>query len=129
MTNGEAVNWLINIAADIGKAEHRGLWHYEQALCEIREMLESAQPELSEWCHDCKEYDKDRHCCPRFNRVIQQTVEEIKAEQPEVIRCKDCKYYQHSEISEHMVCRYIIGESIIRREADFCSRAERRTDE
>ena len=45
MTNGEAVNWIINISADIGKAEHRDLWHYEQALSEIREMLESAQPE------------------------------------------------------------------------------------
>ena len=40
MTNKEAVIWLINIVADIGKAEHRDLWHYEQALCEIREMLE-----------------------------------------------------------------------------------------
>lgn len=45
MTNGEAVNWIINISADIGKAEYRGLWHYEQALSEIREILESAQPE------------------------------------------------------------------------------------
>ena len=45
MTNGEAVNWIINISADIGKAEHHDLWHYEQALSEIREMLESAQPE------------------------------------------------------------------------------------
>ena len=48
MTNGEAINWIINISADIGKAEHRDLWHYEQALSEIREMLESAQPELIE---------------------------------------------------------------------------------
>lgn len=44
MTRGEAVNWLINIMADMGKAEHRELWHYEQALSEIREMLES-EPE------------------------------------------------------------------------------------
>ena len=44
MTNAEAVNWLINITADIGKAEHSDLWHYEQALSEIREMLEDAQP-------------------------------------------------------------------------------------
>ena len=44
MNNGEAVNWIINISADIGKAEHRELWHYEQALSEIREMLES-EPE------------------------------------------------------------------------------------
>jgi hypothetical protein len=43
MNNSEAVNWLINIAADIGKIEHQDLWHYEQALSEIREMLEDAQ--------------------------------------------------------------------------------------
>lgn len=41
MTRSEAVNWLINITADIGKAEHSELWHYEQALSEIREILES----------------------------------------------------------------------------------------
>jgi len=34
----------------------------------------------NEWCTDCKEYDQDRHCCPRWNRVIRNTVEEIKAE-------------------------------------------------
>ena len=44
MTRGEAVNWIINIAYDIGKAEHRELWHYEQALSEIRDMLQS-EPE------------------------------------------------------------------------------------
>lgn len=42
MNNAEAVNWLINITADIGKVEHQNLWHYEQALSEIREMLEDA---------------------------------------------------------------------------------------
>lgn len=46
MTKAEAVNWLINITADIGKAEHKDLWHYEQALAEIREMLESAEPDV-----------------------------------------------------------------------------------
>ena len=43
MDNREAVNWLINISADIGKVEHSDLWHYEQALTEIKDMLESAQ--------------------------------------------------------------------------------------
>ena len=41
MTNKEAVNWIINLMADIGKAEHSELWRYEQALKEIKEMLES----------------------------------------------------------------------------------------
>ena len=41
MTHKEAVNWIINLSADIGKVEHRDLWHYEQALTEIREILET----------------------------------------------------------------------------------------
>lgn len=46
--------------------------------------LPSAQPELhyDEWCTDCKEYDQEQHCCPRFNKVIRETVEEYKAAQP-----------------------------------------------
>ena len=42
-----------------------------------------AQPDLDEWCTDCREYDKERHSCPRWNRVIRQTVEDMKAAQPE----------------------------------------------
>lgn len=32
------------------------------------------------WCTDCKEYDTEKHCCPRFNRVIRETLTEIKAQ-------------------------------------------------
>lgn len=39
MTNNQAANWLINVRADIGKVEYRGLWHYEQALTEIIDLL------------------------------------------------------------------------------------------
>lgn len=42
--------------------------------------LPSAQPELDEWCTECKEYDKERHCCPRWNRVIRQTLEDVQPE-------------------------------------------------
>jgi len=41
----------------------------------------SAQPEQFEWCTDCKEYDQDKHCCPRWTKVIRNTVAELKAEQ------------------------------------------------
>lgn len=44
MTRAEAVNWLTNIMYDIGKSQHRDLWHYEQALVEIKKMLEE-QPQ------------------------------------------------------------------------------------
>lgn len=38
--------------------------------------LPSAQPEyrLNEWCTDCKEYDQEKHCCPRYNRVIRSAL-------------------------------------------------------
>ena len=40
--------------------------------------LPSAQPDLDEWCTDCKEYDHEKHCCPRWNRVIRKTAEEVR---------------------------------------------------
>ena len=40
--------------------------------------MPSAQPDTDEWCHDCKEYDKDHHCCPRWNRVIKTTLAEAQ---------------------------------------------------
>ena len=50
-----------------------------------------------EWCHDCKEYDQEKHCCHRWTKVIRQTVEEVKRqyaqEYPKIIHCEDCKFY------------------------------------
>ena len=49
--------------------------------------------------------------------------------EPEIIRCKDCKYYKQSEwLLPHMCCHYLIGSTVIRKSDDFCSRAERRTN-
>ena len=31
-----------------------------------------------EWCKTCREYNHDKHCCPRYNKVIRNAVEEIK---------------------------------------------------
>lgn len=92
MTKGEAVNWLINITADIGKAEHRDLWHYEQALSEIREMLE-----------------------------------ELPIDEPEIIRCKDCRFYDKLEWCA-LFQPFADGVKDMDTD-DFCSRAERRSDE
>lgn len=70
MNNREAVNWLINISADIGKTEHSDLWHYEQALTEIKDMLESAQP--SEWIKvpRCEGDTQPNLKCPICGNVI-----------------------------------------------------------
>ena len=50
-------------------------------LAEVRDRLKalpSAQPDLDEWCTDCKEYNREKHCCPRWNRVIRETAEEVR---------------------------------------------------
>lgn len=42
--------------------------------------LPSAQPSLDEWCYSCSEFDAERHCCPRWNRVIRKTIEDVQLE-------------------------------------------------
>ena len=39
--------------------------------------LEQEQKAINEWCTDCKEYDHEKHCCPRFSQVIKNTVQEM----------------------------------------------------
>lgn len=39
--------------------------------------------ETFEWCHDCKEYDKDNYCCHRWSKTIRNTVEELKTYRPQ----------------------------------------------
>jgi len=45
----------------------------------------STEPEEFEWCTDCKEYDQNKHCCHRWNKVIRETVEELKQAQSDWI--------------------------------------------
>ena len=40
--------------------------------------LEKQEKAYDEWCPGCKEYDKDRHCCPRFSKVIRGTLDEVE---------------------------------------------------
>lgn len=86
----------------------------------ILEEIPSAQPELDEWCEDCKEYDAEKHCCPRWNRVIRDAVK-----QTQIIRCKDCGYYKTYTlrgITQGFCNR--LGLQAMETD-DYCSRAER----
>lgn len=33
---------------------------------------------IDEWCTSCKEYDKEKNCCPRFNKVIRETLKDAQ---------------------------------------------------
>ena len=59
-----------------------------------------------EWCHDCKEYDQEKHCCHRWTKVIRNTVEELKQERPKGKWIKmsdsDGVYWACSECGENL---------------------------
>lgn len=46
----------------------------------IDRLTAQPEPHYDEWCTDCKEYDKERHCCPRGNKVIRQTLTNTQPE-------------------------------------------------
>lgn len=54
----------------------RDIIPYEEKLddCPLIEIDETEW----EWCHDCKEYDQEAHCCHRWTKVIRKTVAELE---------------------------------------------------
>ena len=86
------------------------------AMKEIKD-LPSVHPELNEWCHDCKEYDPEKGCCPRWGQVIRTALADA---QPEIIQCKDCRYYRPM-IDQDNLCVYRNMQVF---DDDYCSRAE-----
>jgi len=76
---------------------------YEMAE-KIVKALPPALPDLDEWCTDCKEYDKERNSCPRWNRVIRETLRDMKGARQENVKnyddCTGCKHlprFSHDE--------------------------------
>ena len=80
---------------ELTKRERKNLLHtwstveVKYFVVDMLEKLPSAQtePHYDEWCTDCKEYDKERHCCPRWNRVIRQTLKDAQPEQRTCVNC------------------------------------------
>lgn len=74
MTKGEACNWLRNLRADMGKIEHQELWHYEQALSEIADMIEQfpfIERKKGSWIDLDSDEDKyDEIKCPCCNHIF-----------------------------------------------------------
>jgi hypothetical protein len=80
MTREEKISHLKDILSEINEND--------DAVCyltsEDNELIESAiealeqESQTFEWCTNCREYDQEKHCCPRYNKVIRNAVEEIK---------------------------------------------------
>ncbi len=76
MTSEKAISMLRNLAETIDnlyKLNDEGKEVFGKAI----EALRRQDQALNEWCTDCKEYDHEKHCCPRFNRVIKSALEDI----------------------------------------------------
>ena len=66
---------------------------------------------------------------PRARR-FEQTINALPSAQPEIIRCKDCKHLKRSETNRRLMMCQRRGRLLnLVSELDFCSKAERRTDE
>ena len=53
--------------------------HYgEKTIKKVQKAIQNATPldETFEWCHDCKEYDTEKHCCHRFTKVIRNALKD-----------------------------------------------------
>lgn len=70
------------------------------------------------------EYDRVHVGAPGGARKLMVDAPEVV---PEIIRCRNCKYYD--EVNQPYPQMYCRKHSIDTSDQDFCSRAERRTDE
>lgn len=43
MTCEESIKWLKNLYNELGQSQYQGLWHYEQALAQIIELLQNGK--------------------------------------------------------------------------------------
>ena len=64
---------------------------------------------------------------PNVGLLWKAWIESLPSAQPEIIRCKDCRYYQdNNDGYPHINCKWDANETPDA--DDFCSGAERRTD-
>ena len=102
MTNREAIEALKDLLDTTQEYPHLdGMTMFGDALNMAIAALEK-QGEDNEWCLDCKEYDKEQHCCHRFTKVIRQAVEDHRREWP------DSKWIPVTERLPEKAGRYLV---------------------
>ena len=79
--DGETISRQAAIDA-VAEGLKRTFVEYRDVAEKIVNKVPSAHRATGEWCTDCKEYDTERHCCPRFNRVIRDA---LKDAQPDML--------------------------------------------
>ena len=96
----------------------KALYEYEDET--EKQFLESEELDVGEWIGH-------RIFVQNMNDIDRQTILNLPSAQPEIIRCKDCRYYQdNNDGYPHINCKWDANETPDA--DDFCSGAERRTD-
>ena len=76
---------------------------------------------------DCKELERGKHWDGHTEKDVTRLLS-LPSAQPEIIYCRDCKYYRHEDYGLPYCNRRTTGFYAIDLD-DFCSKAERRDDE
>lgn len=74
MTREEAIKILEHTLYCVDEETPKGA-NEAEAIPMAIEALKREQPD--EWCTDCTEYDTEKKCCPRFNKVIREAMKRI----------------------------------------------------
>ena len=86
----------------------------------VKALEKQIQSEESfEWCTDCKEYDQESHCCHRWSKMIQKTIEEMQ-----IVHCIDCQHSEYDEVYKDRYCHYN-GKAEVVDDYHYCRDGER----
>ena len=86
--------------------------------------IESVADEIWHYPNECY---KNLNVFENAKDLAEHALHGLPSAQPEIIRCKDCRYYQdNNDGYPHINCKWDANETPDA--DDFCSGAERRTD-
>ena len=90
----------------------------EEAFLMAIEALRTVQEheETFEWCNDCKEYDKENHCCHRWNKVIRSAIKDT-----DIVNCCGCIHWK-TDGGAIMECELL---HMPTKDFDYCSYGRR----
>ena len=76
----------------------------------------------------------DEKLYERIMQILGERIKPLPSAQPEIIRCKDCRFATLTYDGDCKYCQYLEGEfgltdAVYFDGNDYCSHAERRTDE
>ena len=76
-------------------------------ICVVDDAIEIVKQEAEQYeecykdCGDCEAYNKEKHHCPKFCKVIKETVKEIEENHNDWIPCSGCIDCKHKECENY----------------------------